>query len=85
MNTHAPLRLANTGSLLPASPRSDRSERLTILGSSTCRTLPPLATSRIEHTECRVFSLDEGADVGSDEGTPVTEAYTVPFKFTGKI
>jgi arylsulfatase len=23
--------------------------------------------------------------VGSDEGTPVTEAYKVPFKFTGKI
>ena len=25
------------------------------------------------------------ADVGADEGTPVTEAYKVPFKFTGKI
>jgi len=24
-------------------------------------------------------------DVGADEGTPVTEAYKVPFKFTGKI
>jgi hypothetical protein len=23
--------------------------------------------------------------VGSDEGTPVTEAYKVPFKFTGNI
>jgi hypothetical protein len=23
--------------------------------------------------------------VGSDEGTPVTEAYTVPFTFTGTI
>jgi len=23
--------------------------------------------------------------VGADEGTPVTEAYKVPFKFTGKI
>jgi hypothetical protein len=23
--------------------------------------------------------------VGMDEGTPVTEAYKVPFKFTGKI
>ena len=28
---------------------------------------------------------DEGADVGADEGTPVTDAYEVPFKFTGKI
>jgi len=27
----------------------------------------------------------EGADVGADEGTPVTEVYKVPFKFTGKI
>ncbi len=25
------------------------------------------------------------ADVGADEGTPVTEDYKVPFKFTGKI
>ena len=32
-----------------------------------------------------MFSADEGADVGIDEGTPVTEAYKVPFKFTGKI
>ncbi len=23
--------------------------------------------------------------MGADEGTPVTEAYKVPFKFTGKI
>jgi hypothetical protein len=44
-----------------------------------------VATGRIEHTQCCVFSADEGADVGSDEGTPVTEAYKVPFKFTGKI
>ena len=29
--------------------------------------------------------MDEGADVGADEDTPVTEDYTVPFKFTGKI
>jgi arylsulfatase A-like enzyme len=44
-----------------------------------------VATGRIEHTECCGFSADEGADVGADEGTPVTEAYKVPFKFTGKI
>ena len=30
-------------------------------------------------------SGDEGADVGADEGTPVTEDYKVPFKFTGTI
>jgi hypothetical protein len=44
-----------------------------------------VAAGRIEHTQCCVFSADEGADVGADEGTPVTEAYKVPFKFTGKI
>jgi len=44
-----------------------------------------VATGRIERTQGGVFSVDEGADVGADEGTPVTEAYKVPFKFTGKI
>jgi len=44
-----------------------------------------VATGRIEHTQCCGFSADEGADVGADEGTPVTEAYKVPFKFTGII
>jgi hypothetical protein len=44
-----------------------------------------VATGRIDHTQCCAFSADEGADVGADEGTPVTEAYKVPFKFTGKI
>ena len=44
-----------------------------------------VATGRIERTQCCAFSADEGADVGADEGTPVTEAYKVPFKFTGKI
>ena len=37
-----------------------------------------VATGRIERTQCCVFSADEGADVGADEGTPVTEAYKVP-------
>ena len=44
-----------------------------------------VATGRIDRTQCCVFSAGEGADVGTDEGTPVTEAYRVPFKFTGKI
>lgn len=44
-----------------------------------------VAEGRIEQTQCCAFSADEGADVGADEGTPVTEAYKVPFKFTGKI
>ena len=44
-----------------------------------------VATGRIERTQCCIFSADEGADVGEDGETPVTEAYKVPFKFTGKI
>jgi arylsulfatase A-like enzyme len=44
-----------------------------------------VATGRVDQTQCCAFSADEGADVGADEGTPVTEAYRVPFKFTGKI
>jgi arylsulfatase A-like enzyme len=44
-----------------------------------------VATGRIDQTQCCAFSADEGADVGADEGTPVAEAYQVPFKFTGKI
>lgn len=40
-----------------------------------------VATGKIDQTQCRAFSADEGADVGADEGTPVTEAYKVPFKF----
>jgi len=44
-----------------------------------------VASGRIEHTQCCVFSADEGADVGADEGTPVAETYQPPFKFTGGI
>jgi arylsulfatase len=44
-----------------------------------------VATGKIDETQCCMYSADEGADVGEDEGTPVTEAYHVPFKFTGKI
>jgi arylsulfatase len=44
-----------------------------------------VATGRIDRTQCCIFSADEGTDVGADEGTPVTEAYKVPFKFTGTI
>jgi arylsulfatase len=44
-----------------------------------------VGSGRIDRTQCCAFSADEGADVGADEGTPVTEAYKVPFRFTGKI
>lgn len=45
-----------------------------------------VADGRIEHTQCCAFSADEGADVGVDEGTPVTEDYKEDDNgFTGKI
>ena len=45
-----------------------------------------VAEGRIEHTQCCFFSADEGADVGVDEGTPVTEDYKEhDNKFTGTI
>ena len=31
------------------------------------------------------ISLDETLDVGEDTGTPVSEDYHVPFKFTGNL
>jgi arylsulfatase A-like enzyme len=44
-----------------------------------------VAEARIDQTQCCMFSLDEGADVGRNEGTPVTEDYKVPFAFNGVI
>jgi arylsulfatase A-like enzyme len=45
-----------------------------------------VAQGRIDQTNAIMFSADEGADVGIDEGTPVTEDYTVEgSKFTGEI
>jgi hypothetical protein len=45
-----------------------------------------VATGRIENTNGLLFSADEGADVGIDEGTPVTEDYEGrDNRFTGKI
>jgi len=45
-----------------------------------------VAEGRIERTQCCVFSADEGADVGADDGTPVTEDYKArDNRFTGKI
>jgi integrase len=44
-----------------------------------------VAEARIDQTQCCAFSMDEGADVGRNEGTPVTEDYQVPFAFNGTI
>ena len=45
-----------------------------------------VAEGRVANTNPIMFSADEAADVGVDEGTPVTEAYTVAgSRFTGTI
>jgi arylsulfatase len=45
-----------------------------------------VAEGRIDHTHANVFSNDDAADVGVDEGTPVTEVYPEHNNhFTGKI
>ena len=46
-----------------------------------------VAEGRIERTQPMMFSGDEGADVGEDGETPVTEEYGIPapYKFTGQI
>ena len=40
---------------------------------------------RIDKTNGMLFSLEEGADVGADTSTPVTNEYESPFAFNGKI
>ena len=45
----------------------------------------PVARGRIEKTVPFRISLDETFDVGRDTGTPVTDSYDVPFRFTGQI
>jgi arylsulfatase len=44
-----------------------------------------VATGRIERTLAFRLSLDETLDCGEDTGTPVSEEYHTPFKFTGKL
>jgi arylsulfatase len=45
-----------------------------------------VAEARIDRTQPNVFSADEGADVGLDGETPVTDDYKEgDNKFTGKI
>jgi arylsulfatase A-like enzyme len=40
---------------------------------------------RIGFTVPKRFSIDETFDVGSDTGTPVSDEYIVPFRFTGTL
>ncbi|MFL5405855.1 MAG: sulfatase-like hydrolase/transferase, partial [Myxococcales bacterium] len=44
-----------------------------------------VAKGRIERTTPFRVALDETLDIGEDTGTPVSEDYQVPFKFTGEL
>ena len=44
-----------------------------------------VAQGRIERTIPFRISADETLDIGEDTGTPVSEDYQVPFKFTGAL
>lgn len=44
-----------------------------------------VASSRIPQTVGYRMSLDETLDIGEDTGTPVSEDYKVPFKFSGDL
>jgi arylsulfatase A-like enzyme len=59
------------------------------LGKSGTATLTvdgnPVAQGKIERTIPFRISADETLDIGEDTGTPVSEDYRVPFKFTGTL
>jgi arylsulfatase A-like enzyme len=44
-----------------------------------------VARKSIERTIPLVLQWDENFDIGADTGTPVSDEYQVPFKFTGKL
>lgn len=44
-----------------------------------------VAEGRIDRTYAFRVSLDETFDIGEDTGTPVSEDYKVPFRFTGSL
>jgi hypothetical protein len=44
-----------------------------------------VAEGRVEGTIFGRFSADETFDIGLDTGSPVSELYASPFKFTGAI
>jgi hypothetical protein len=44
-----------------------------------------VAVGRVERTLAFRLAGDETLDIGEDTGTPVSEDYKVPFKFTGTL
>jgi arylsulfatase len=45
----------------------------------------PVAEGRVDRTYAFRVALDETLDIGEDTGTPVSEDYHVPFRFTGDL
>jgi arylsulfatase len=44
-----------------------------------------VARQTMEHTIPLIMQWDENFDIGADTGTPVSNDYQVPFRFTGKL
>jgi arylsulfatase len=44
-----------------------------------------VARNSMEHSVPLIFQWDENFDIGADTGTPVSNDYQVPFRFTGKL
>ena len=44
-----------------------------------------VARQTLEHTIPLIMQWDENFDIGADTGTPVSNDYNVPFRFTGKL
>jgi hypothetical protein len=44
-----------------------------------------VARQSMEHTIPLIMQWDENFDIGADTGTPVSNDYQVPFKFTGTL
>ena len=44
-----------------------------------------VAEGRVKRTLGYRISIDESFDVGEDSGTPVSQTYDVPFRFTGRL
>lgn len=44
-----------------------------------------VASGHLKRTIPFRMSLDETLDIGEDTGTPISEDYQVPFKFTGEL
>jgi len=63
---------AGTG---PASPAARRS----------CVDGKTVASQKLPRTIAFRMSLDETLDIGEDTGTPISEDYRLPFKFTGTL